>query len=514
MIGGIMRFLVAICLLLVPAAAHAEWLEASSDHFVVYAEARATDARLFSQQLESYHAAMAAVTGTPNLRPSPSNRLTIYVVSSEAQVRKLYGANSQYIGGFYIPRAGGSVAIVPRVRATHGQIDTSMITLLHEYAHYFLIGSSNFPMPRWMSEGAAEFFSSAAFPNDGGVELGRPAQHRAYELYMAIDVTANDLLDPAAYEKRRGKGYDAFYGKSWLLYHYLTFSLDRKGQLSRYLALMSQGKDPRSAAIEAFGDFGQLEHELDRYLLKSRMTMLKLPASMIKTGPVVVQGVSAGANAMMPVIIRSRRGVDDEGAKAVLTDARAIASRFPKDPAVLSALAEAEHDAGNDKEAIAAADAALANDPKQVNAYVQKGLSLYRMAQDAPDEDEGYKQARATFIALNRIENDHPLPLFYYYDSFARQGKTPSSLALQGLERASELAPFDLGLRMTLAMQQLRIGDRKEARRNLLPVAYNPHGGSLAETASTVLERMDKEPKWDGSGMPGTGSDNAVAIAP
>ena len=67
---------------------------------------------------------------------------------------------------------------------------------------------------------------------------------------------------------------------------------------------------------------------------------------------------------MMPVIIRSRRGVDDEGAKAVLTDARAIASRFPKDPAVLSALAEAEHDAGNDKEAIAAADAALADDPK------------------------------------------------------------------------------------------------------------------------------------------------------
>ena len=509
-----MRLLIALGLLLTPAAARAEWLEASSDHFVVYAETRATEARLFSQQLESYHAAMAAVTGLPNLRPSPSNRLTIYVVSSEAQVRKLYGANSQYIGGFYVPRAGGSIAIVPQVRATRGQIDTSMITLLHEYAHHFLIGSSSFPMPRWMSEGAAEFFSSAAFPNDGGVELGRPAQHRAYELYMAADVTAGDLLDPAAYEKRRSKRYDAFYGKSWLLYHYLTFSPERKGQLTRYLTLMSQGKDPRSAAIEAFGDFGQLEHELDRYLLKSRMTMIKLPASMIKTGPVVVQGMTAGASAVMPVIIRSRRGVDREMAKAVLADARAIASRFPKDAAVLSALAEAEHDAGNDKEAVAAADAALAVDPRQVNAYVQKGLSLYRIAQDAPDRDESYKEARAPFTALNRIENDHPLPLFYYYDSFVRQGKTPSSLAIQALERASELAPFDLGLRMTLAMQQLRVGDRKQARRNLLPVAYNPHGGNMAEFASKTLERMDKEPNWDGSGMPVPASDNAIAVGP
>jgi tetratricopeptide (TPR) repeat protein len=510
MVGGIMRIFIALCMLLAPVAAHAEWLEAASDHFVVYAEARETDARLFSQQLESYHAAMVAVTGVPNLRPSPSNRLTIYVVSNEAQVRRLYGANSQYIGGFYVPRAGGSVAIVPQVRVTRGQIDTSMITLLHEYAHHFLTGSSRFALPRWMSEGGAEFFSSAAFPSDGSVELGRPAQHRAYELYKAADVTAEDLLDPAAYEKRRGKRYDAFYGKSWLLYHYLTFSPERKGQLQRYLTLLSQGKDLRSAAAETFGDFEQLEHELDRYLLKSRMTMIKLPPSMIKTGPVVVQGMTAGANAMMPVIIRSRRGVNDEVAKAVLADARAIASRFPKDPTVLSALAEAEHDAGNDREAIAAADAALAVDPRQVNAYVQKGLSLYRIAQDAPGQGERYKQARAAFTALNRIENDHPLPLFYYYDSFVRQGTTPSALALQALERASELAPFDLGLRMTLAMQQLRVGDRKEARRNLLPVAYNPHGGSTAEFASKVLERMDKEPNWDGSGMPALVPDKIV----
>lgn len=496
-----MRLFITICLLLMPAAARAEWREASSDHFVVYADDREQDIRLFAEQLERYDAAMAAVMEVQRDRPSPSNRVTIYVVSNEAQVRKLYGEGSKYVGGFYIPRAGQSLAIVPRVNATHGEIDLSMITLLHEYAHHFLISASSSPLPRWLSEGAAEFFSSAAFPREGGVELGRPAQHRAAELILAANVTAADLLDPAAYEKRRGKSYDDFYGKSWLLYHYLIFGKDRKGQLSNYLGLIAKGKDVRTAGLEAFGDFQKLEKELNSYLYKRSMTMLKLPADMVKIGPVSVRTLTPGAAAMMPIVIRSRRGVDDAGAKALLPEARNIAAHYPGDPAVLSALAEAEHDAGNDKEAIAAADAALAADPAQVNAYVQKGLSLFRMAQDAPDQDAAYKAVRTTFAALNRLENDHPLPLFYYYDSFVRQGKTPSPLALQGLERASELAPFDLGLRMTLAMQQLRLGQRDQARRNLAPVAYNPHGGKLAEAAQLALSRMDSEPVWDGRGQ-------------
>lgn len=494
--------LVAFCLLLAPSAANATWREASSEHFVVYADGREDEIRLFSQQLESYNAALATVTGTVREPPSPSNRLTVYVVSSEAQVRKLYGDDGpKNLAGFYIPRAGHSLAIVPRINATSGPIDFSMITLLHEYAHHFLISASSSPMPRWLSEGAAEFFSSAAFPHGGGVEIGRPAQHRAYGLFLGAEVKAADLLDPAASEKLRNRDQDPFYGKSWLLYHYLTFDKERRGQLGRYLDLMAAGKDVRTAGSEAFGDFKKLDKDLSAYLNKREITMLKLPASIVKTGPVTVRRLSDGEAAVMPVVIRSRRGVDDAQAKALLPEARAIAARFPKDAAVLSALAETEYDAGNDRESIAAADAAIAADPATVNAYVQKGLSQFRLAQDAEDKDAAYKAVRKTFAALNHVENNHPLPLFYYYESFVRQGRMPPPLAQQGLERASELAPFDLGLRMTLAMQQLRVGERDKARRNLAPVAYNPHGGRLAESAHLVLQRMDSDPAWNGSGL-------------
>ena len=358
-------------LALVPGTAKAEWLQASSAHFVVYANDSERDIRKFSNQLERYHAAMAALASAEMPVPSPSNRVTVYVVSGENEVRRLYGEGSKYVGAFYLPRAGGSLAIVPRVTTGTTDLEFSMIALLHEYAHHFMISSSRFPMPRWYSEGGAEFFASASFRSNGGIDVGRPAMHRAAELLIpgfARDVKAADLLDPPAAGAKPRSGYDAFYGKSWLLFHYLTFNPARDGQLARYLQLLAQGRTSREAGREAFGEFDQLERDLDNYLNASRMKMLALPASMLAIGPVEIRRLSPGEAAMMPVRIRSRRGVDEDQAKALLTEARAVAARFPDDPAVLSALAEAEHDAGNDKEAIAAADGALAKDPSQVNA--------------------------------------------------------------------------------------------------------------------------------------------------
>lgn len=498
-----MRFLLAACaLMLVPGAAQAAWYRASSAHFVVYAEDSERDIRRFSEKLERYHAALEKVTGTTLPAPSPSNRVTVFIVSSQRAVQRLYGKNSQNIGAFYIPRAGGSIAIVPQVESagpSGNELDYAMIPLLHEYAHHFTISVRAWALPRWMSEGGAEFFAAASFGKDGEVGIGRPALHRVGELLYARDVTVTDLLDPESYEKRnRGKAYDAFYGKSWLLYHYLIFEKSRAGQIQRYLLMLAEGKSSREAGLEAFGPFQALERELDAYSRRPKIMMLRLPASMLRIGPVDIRPLSVGEGEMMPLRIRSSRGVTKEQAAEIVVQARAVAARFPDDAGVLTALTEAEHDAGNDAAAIVAADKAIAFDPTRVNAYVQKGYSLFRQAEEAGGGQAAYKAARDPFVALNRIENDHPLPLFYYYLSFSRAGMKPSKLAVEGLDRAVQLAPFDMGLRMTLAMEQLRSGQRDAARRNFAPIAYNPHGGPLAERAREAITRMDADPAWDG----------------
>ncbi|MEO7248495.1 MAG: hypothetical protein ABIW31_08580, partial [Novosphingobium sp.] len=170
--GILMRYmLLLVMVLLFPGLAQAEWLETSSDHFVVYGNADEKNLQRFSEQLEHYHMALAAVSGLASSKPSPSNRVTVFLVDNESTVQKLMGAGSKYVGGFYVPRAGASIAIIPRVSsAANGRVlEYSMVVLLHEYAHHFFISNSAYASPRWLSEGAAEFFASAKFESDGSV---------------------------------------------------------------------------------------------------------------------------------------------------------------------------------------------------------------------------------------------------------------------------------------------------------------------------------------------------------
>lgn len=496
--------LAALSLLALPGAARAEWLEASSPNFVIHADASESSITRYSQELERYHAAMALVTGQQAIVPSPSNRVTVYVVSSVSEVRRILGDKSGNVAGVYFPRAGGSLAITPRVTGGGRDIDFSKFVLLHEYAHHFMIGSSAFPMPRWYSEGGAEFFASAKFEANGDVWLGRANEFRAGEIFFAKDVTATNLLDPATYRPPSGRGYDAYYGKSWTLFHYLSMDqTDRKGQMVQYLRQLVEGKSLREAALASFGDLEKLDKDLDSYLARSRISAFKIPADRIKPGATSVRKLSPGEAAIMPVMIRSKRGVDTEQAAALIVEARAIAARFSGDAGVLAALAEAEHDSGHYAEAITAADAALAIDPRRVNAYVQKGFSLYKLAEDS-GQPADFRKARSVFLALNRIENDHPIPLIYNYRTImAETGRAPPT-AILGLERASELAPFDLGLKYMVALRQLADGKRDAAKANLAPIAFNPHGGSMASEAQAMIERIDADPTWDGSGFQST----------
>jgi len=496
MIRTLFRLILAAAALTAAASpVAAEWYEASSEHFVIYADDKPAEIRKFSENLERYHSAMVFVTGRKADRPSPSNRVVIYVVGGEKAMRSLSG--DKRIGGFYIPRAGGSRAFVQDIRnQQNGYPDFSTIILLHEYAHHFLLSSSRFAKPRWYDEGAAEFFAAASFERDGSMWIGRPAQHRAGDLAFADPVHVRELLDPALYEQKKVKGYDTFYGKSWLLFHYLTFNVARQGQMSTYLVNLAQGMDQKAAGEAAFGDLDQLERELKAYLRQSRMAALKLTPDKLAIAPVTLRQLTAGEAAMMPLQIRSQRGVGEEEAATLLAEARLVAAKFPEDPGVLTALAEAEYDAGNDPQAIAAADAAIARDPSRANAYVQKGYALFRQASEAEGDARkpAYAAAVKPFVALNALENDHPLPLIYFYRAQVERGITPSENARAALEYAAKLAPFDHGLQINAGIMLLSEGKITIARTFLAPVAANPHGGWAAAKAKQLLAAMADTP--------------------
>lgn len=470
----------------------AEWHRADSEHFVVYADQSAKSVVEFAEKMERYHAALAFFYPQREVTVSPSNRVTVFIVDDTRDVQKLYGENARNVAGFYIPRAGGSIAVVPTVRDQRGaRVSWSEQVLLHEYAHHFMISTFGNAFPLWFGEGFAEFFSTADFPTDGSVGIGLPAEHRGYELALSTDVPASLLLDTQAYRaKNKGLGNDAFYGKAWLLYHYLTFDKDeRRGQLTQYVRRLVAGETETQAASATFGDLAVLERELDRYMRNRRWSYLRVPADKLQFKPVTVARLSAGHAKMMPLIAQSSRGVDQKQAAELVEKVRAIAAEFPNDPAVLAALAEAEYDAGNDEGAIAAAGRALALDPTNINALIQRSYAYFRQAGQSGDE-AAWKRARSSFIDANRVENDNPIPLIYYFRSYAEQGKRPPEVAIAGLERALQLAPYDTGLRMNVGMQQIRDKRHALARYTLTPLAMDPHQVKLAERVRTLLDKL------------------------
>ncbi|MEP1605013.1 MAG: hypothetical protein ABJJ48_01745, partial [Marinomonas sp.] len=196
------------------------------------------------------------------------------------------------------------------------------------------------------------------------------------------------------------------------------------------------------------------------------------------------------------VIMRSKRGIDEDDAAKLAEKARNVAAKYSADPAVLSALAEAEFDAGNDAAAIAAADRAIAADKLAKNAYVQKGLALFRLARNAEkgSKTAAFAKAMKPFQALNALEADHTQPLIHYYRSFTGRGAIPPEGARAALERATQLAPFDKSLAVEVAAMKMAEGDPVIARYLLAPVAADPHGQKQAALAQAVIDYLKTAP--------------------
>lgn len=417
------------------------------------------------------------------------NRVTIYVVRNTSAVQSLANDKSGFIAGFYIPRATGPIAFVPQT--TDSTSLTADTIFLHEYAHHILLQDLDRPYPEWLVEGFAEFLSTTTFEKNGTIVVGRAAHHRAFGIFHVEGLPLERIL-AGNYGKITVGQRESIYGRGWLLTHYLTFDKKRRGQLDAYITAIGRGTPALDAAKQAFGSIIQLERDLRAYLSKSRIPALFIDGSKFSTPVVNIQPVSAGAAKVLPLRMESKRGVTKQTAEPLAAKVRQVQAAYKGDPFVEVTLAEAEIDADHPEAAEAAADRALAVDPRNVEAMIFKGRAIIEQALAAPRPDaKRFAAGRSWFTKANKLDVDDPEPLLEFYESFLFEGIKPTPNAVDGLHYASDLAPQDLGLRFTSAMQFLRDGDRKSARQTLTTIAYTPHGQELAETAQKVIARID-----------------------
>lgn len=487
--------LVWLALVFVAATANAGWKEVSSDHFVIYSKQDADLVKHYADRLERLHAAMAHLYAKQQVKPSPSNRVAVYVVADTAEVVAITGL--ERIGGAYSPGAGSSMAVIPplatevRVISSGGEpprIADDM--LFHEYAHHFMYSLTASALPRWFKEGFAEFFAGVQFRRDGSVAVGTPGRDRIFQMKHAPRVPIRVLLEfDGGYQERTG--YNSFYAQSWLLFHYLQMAPERAGQRNKYEALMMTGTSPLEAAEQAFGNLEKLGEDVEAYAARPKLSAMVIDAQAIDIGPIALRLLRPGEQAMLPTMIESKWGVSREEALKLLPGARRVAARYPNDAAVLTALAEAECDAGFDDAALAAADAALALDPKQVNAFIQKGRALESKIESGSLPGTAWSDVRAELIKANALENDHPLPLIRFYRSYLKEGIPPTKNAIAGLEWALQLAPFDPEARRLVAEQMIADERFKEAAGVLAPLAYSPHESEYTDAARKLLKEVE-----------------------
>lgn len=486
------RLLLFAAAMVAPTAAHADWHEAGSAHFVVYSDDRPDRLKAFAERIERFDTALRYWRGLPDAPVGKANRLQVFVAPNLNAVQRLAGRGADNVAGFYIGRASGPVAFVPRRAGGDKNDITAEAVFFHEYAHHLMLATYTGAFPAWLVEGFAEFHANVKFEPDGGVGFGLPPKYRAYGIFNMGGLSLAKMLS-GDYRRLPPHQIQSIYGRGWLLTHLLSFEPVRKGQLSTYLRLINEGRGTGEAATTAFGDIGTLDRELDRYVDQRKLKYQPIPASALKVPAVAVRALGAGEAALMPIRMRSVRGVNAQTAAALVPPARKAAAAHPADPVVQGWLAEIEYDARNYEAAEAAADRALALDSRSGQALVYKGRIRMARATASQSKDPAvWREVRRWFVEASRVDNEDAEPKYLFHATFKAAGTAPTRNAAEALLYAQQLVPQDTGLRMQVVHQHMIDGKPDEARRLLGPVAYNPHGGVGREWAGRIMAELTK----------------------
>jgi hypothetical protein len=468
------------------APASADWYQAKSKHFTVFADESPADLKKFAEQLERFDAAVRVGRGVPDVKEGASSRVTLFVLRDISAIRELYGNGDSGVAGFYVPKASGSVAFVP----LHGDkgkwgLDGQNI-FFHEYTHHLMFEDTDRPLPQWVSEGFAEFFASPKFNEDGSVTIGAPPLYRAETLYDNFGLPLDKMLS-GDYLYITGYEFESIYGRGWLLTDLLTFDPHRRGQMTTYLNEIQSGVPALKAAQDAFGDLKQLDHDLNAYFKKDTFTVTTIPADKLNIPPVTLRPLTPAEADDMDVLVRLARG--ESKAHGTSGHARSVAAKYPNDAEAQSILAQADLVDENPEDALQAADRALQMKPQSCDALVAKGEALLDIAKKNPAGAD-WNAVREPLLQANKVDSEAAEPLLLFYQSYIAQGVHPTKNAIDALSYAVVLAPQDPKLRMELVKQLIDDNQLDDARKALTTIAFSPHQGKWHDATVALYDAL------------------------
>lgn len=464
-----------------PSLAQSAWREATTPRFLIYSNGSERVLRDYADKIEVLDAAFWEVWG---LQRPPANgaRLRIYLVANRSDMFAVSPTLPQNTAGFYKGDENITFAM-----ALAG--DENDYVLLHEYTHHLMFQYFPYSYPAWLVEGYAEYFGASRVEKSV-VQVGLP-NNRIRTLAGTAWLPLKTILEKGVPDLQPGQ-YNAFYGESWLLTHYLLSDSAHAKILTDYLQAIAAGKPSVQAMEAATGaPLATLERKLTIYL-SGQTPYVQFKREQFETPKVEVRTLSpVQADLLLDDLTLKTGGVPKGQGAAFLARVKAKAAAQPDDPFGQRVLARAEHYYGDKGVAQEMLKRRLAADPKDTDAIAIYADLLMDLGDGDPAKRaEDYNLAGSLLAASFKLDPTNYSTLNDFVHS--RQGEPgfPSDNTLTAMLTAVKLGPQVASVRITAANGLISRKRYHEAVMMLSPLTNSPHDSGASTAARKLLEKI------------------------
>ncbi len=247
------------------------WREVRSPHFRVITNGSEGAGRHVAREFEQMRGVFA--TEFPGYRLDSAEPLLIVAPEDENSAKKLVPEYWKHSGpkpaGIYFPAWEQPYALVRLDQVGSDKITADeFVVVYHEYVHSLLHLNLHW-LPTWLDEGLAQFYGYTRFEGNH-TYIGAPPRDR-YALSLLqyrTTIPLAKLLDQRGSFTRNEEDTELFYEQSWALTHFLTLGPGMEGgdRLKKFFNATQLGVEQKKAFQDTFGDFKQVQQNLDQYI--------------------------------------------------------------------------------------------------------------------------------------------------------------------------------------------------------------------------------------------------------
>ena len=444
------------------------WCAYRTPHFSLLTDLRRRPALRTVDELNRFRQLFFALF--PNASSVADTPLTILVFSRHTDLIEMTGT-ARY-AGVTLPSM-----YEYRLLAAHGQRRAPTENTLHEYAHYLMRTRTDLHYPLWYEEGLATYLAAANLRRNP-VQLGAPPYREIRAVAGDLAVSFQSTLTATSILDLRGVDLATFYGKAWLLTHFIRLG-HAAGFPDWRKAFASYLDNPTRDFADAFG----LAPAKAEALLLDYLGHRPLPMERFE--------LPAGAD---PAPTKDCLTPEDryyELALSILTLNRPIATtaldQSPRTARTLTALSKAH--GGERERALRLVDQALALKPTDPDANVQFAHLQVRDCLFSSDSacigkwaDAAERYRRVLNEDSGRYDAAYGLGVAYLHTGRAAQ-------AMRHLRQAYEKMPWDVRINYFLG-EGYRIADDPRAAAHLSNARNWALDESWRERAEFALRRL------------------------